>query len=154
MPTQRSPVMRLPALLLIVIAAAGAWGQEGDRPPQEAPPGAVNDPVPYERSEFPEWAHALRRAEVTAIGSLPLTLFGVRLVYDFARYAAHGFAASGSPPATPSDVRPFPFGPIGGGDLTDMEELGIVIGAVALSLTIALIDADLQRTRPPAARDR
>ncbi len=146
MPGRRSPARGLLALLLIGAAAGGAWGQDGDRPAQEAPAGALNDPVPYERSEFPEWAHALRRAEVTAIGSLPLTLFGVRMVYGFARYAAHGFEA---------DVRPFPFGPIGGGpELTNEEMLGIVIGAAALSVTIALIDADLQRTKPPAARDR
>jgi len=137
---------RLLALLLVGAAAGGAWGQDGDRPAQESPAGALNDPVPYERSEFPEWAHALRRAEVTAIGSLPLTMFGVRMVYGFARYAAHGFEA---------DVRPFPFGPIGGGaELTNEEMLGIVIGAAALSVTIALIDADLQRTKPPADRDR
>lgn len=146
MPGRRSPARGLLALLLIGAAAGGAWGQDGDRPAQEAPAGALNDPVPYERSEFPEWAHALRRAEVTAIGSLPLTLFGVRMVYGFARWAAHGFEA---------DVRPFPFGPIGGGpELTNEEMLGIVIGAAALSVTIALIDADLQRTKPPAARDR
>lgn len=152
----RSP-MRWPrslALALALIVAAGAWGQEGGGPQAEAPAGAVLEPAPYERSEFPEWAHALRRAEVVAIGSLPLTLFGVQLVYGFARYAAHGFQDSGSSPATPADVpAPFPFGPIGGGDLTDTEEIGIIIGAVALSLTIALIDADLQRNRPPA-RDR
>lgn len=145
MPVRRSPACGLLALLLIGAAAGGAWGQDGDRPTPEAPAGALNDPVPYERSEFPEWAHALRRAEVTAIGSLPLTLFGVRMVYDFARWAAYGF----------EDMAPFPFRPIGGGaEPTDTEMLGIVIGAAALSVTIALIDADLQRTKPPAARDR
>lgn len=145
-PMRRSPAHGWLALLLIGAAAGGAWGQAGDRPAPEAPAGALNDPVPYERSEFPEWAHALRRAEVIAIGSLPLTLFGVRMVYGYARWAAHGFA---------DDMPPFPFGPIGGGaGLNETEELGIVIGAAALSVTIALIDADLQRTRPPAARDR
>ena len=144
-PLRRSPARGWLALLLIGAIAGGAWGQDGDRPAPEAPAGAVNDPVPYERSEFPEWAHALRRAEVIAIGSLPLTLFGVRMVYGYARWAAHGF----------EDMPPFPFGPIGGdAGLNETEELGIVIGAAALSVTIALIDADLQRTKPPAARDR
>lgn len=152
-PLRRSAAAGLLALALIGAAAGGAHGQQGGAP-AEAPEGAPGEPVPYERSEFPEWAHALRRAEVTAIGSLPLTLFGVRLIYGFARYAAHGFASAGSPEATPRDVRPFPFGPIGGSGLTDTEEIGIIIGAVALSLTIALIDADLQRDRPPAAPDR
>lgn len=156
-PLRRSPAAGLLALVLIGAAAGGAHGQEGGAPAGEAPPaGAVTDPVPYERSEFPEWAHALRRAEVVALGALPITLIGVRLVYGFARYAAHGFTAdgAGSPPATWPDVRPFPFGPIGGSDLTDTEEIGLIIGAVALAVTIALIDADLQRDRPPAAPDR
>ena len=153
-PLRRSAAVGLLALTVIGAAAGGAHGQQGGAPAAEAPEGAPGEPVPYERSEFPEWAHALRRAEVTAIGSLPLTLFGVRLIYGFARYAAHGFASAGSEPATWPDVRPFPFGPIGGSGLTDTEEIGIIIGAVALSLTIALIDADLQRDRPVVAPDR
>ena len=102
-------------------------------------PSTPAEPVPYERSEFPDWAHVLRRAEVTAIGSLPFTLFGVRVLYDYARYAAHGFSA---------DVRPFPFRPIGGGTaLSDTEMFGIVIGAAALSITIAVIDAKVRGGR-------
>ncbi len=129
---------RLAAALLIGAVAGAAWGQE----PAGAGEGAAAllEPVPYERSEFPDWAHALRRAEVVAIGSLPLTLFGVRLLYDYTRYVAHGFA---------EEVRPFPFRPIGGGaTLTESEMLGIVIGAAALSVVIALIDADMRAAAP------
>lgn len=132
---------RVIAALLIGAAAGAAWCQEsagadGDRA------AALLEPVPYEHSEFPDWAHALRRAEVVAIGSLPLTLFGVRLLYDYTRYIAHGFAP---------EVRPFPFRPIGGGAaLTETEMLGIVIGAAALSVAIALIDADMRVVAPPA----
>ena len=136
---------RLMALLLIVVVAVGAWGQQGGGSEVEST-GALSEPVPYERSEFPEWAHALRRAEVVAIGSLPLTLFGVRLLYDFTRYTAHGFAP---------EVRPFPFRPIGGGaGLTETEMLGIVIGAAALSVAIALIDADMHRIEREDVPDR
>lgn len=142
---------RLIAALLIGAVAVGAWGQEragadqGDGADAGAA-GALGEPVPYERSEFPEWAHALRRAEVMAIGSLPLTLFGVRLLYDFTRYAAHGFAP---------EVRPFPFRPIGGGPtLTETEMLGIVIGAAALSVAIALIDADMRLVAPNDRQER
>lgn len=134
---------RLVAALLIGAVAGAAWGQE--------PAGAGNEraapllePVPYERSEFPDWAHALRRAEVVAIGSLPLTLFGVRLLYDYTRYVAHGFA---------EEVRPFPFGPIGGATLTETEMLGIVVGAAALSVVIALIDADMRVIAPGDRRE-
>ena len=125
--------MAVVALLLLLAGAAGALA-EGTAEP--AAPGELAEPVPYESSEFPQWALTLRRAEVTAIGSLPLTLFGVRVLYDYARYAAHGFAA---------DVRPFPFRPIGGGAaLTDTEVLGIVIGAAVLSVAVAVIDAELR----------
>ena len=134
---------RLIAALLLGAAAGAACGQQPAGAGEGDGTGALLEPVPYERSEFPEWAHALRRAEVVAIGSLPLTLFGVRLLYDFTRYAAHGFAP---------EVRPFPFQPIGGGPaLTETDMLGIVIGAAALSVAIALIDADM---RVAAANDR
>ncbi|CAI8045143.1 Uncharacterized RNA pseudouridine synthase Cpar_0723 [Geodia barretti] len=73
-------------------------------------------------------------------------MFGVRLLYDFTRYAAHGFAP---------EVRPFPLRPIGGGaGLTETEMLGIVIGAAALSVAIALIDADMHRIEREDVPDR
>ncbi len=31
------------------------------------------DPVPYKKEEFPQWAHDLRRFEVIAFGAFPLT---------------------------------------------------------------------------------
>ena len=135
---RRPPVSRLIAALLIGAVAGTAWGQESAGADGDG--AAALEPVPYERSEFPDWAHALRRAEVVAIGSLPLTLFGVRLLYDFTRYVAYGFAP---------EVRPFPLRPIGGGPaLTETEMLGIVIGAAALSIAIALIDADMRAVAP------
>ena len=138
---RRPAASRLIAALLIGAVAGAAWGQQPAGAGEGEGAEALLEPVPYERSEFPEWAHALRRAEVVAIGSLPLTLFGVRLLYDFTRYAAHGFAP---------EVQPFQ--PIGGGAaLTETEMLGIVIGAAALSVAIALIDADM---RVVAANDR
>jgi hypothetical protein len=138
------PLMtRLLASLLIGAVAGAAWGQESAGADGDGT--ALLEPVPYERSEFPDWAHALRRAEVVAIGSLPLTLFGVRLLYDFTRYFAYGFAP---------EVRPFPFRPIGGGPaLTETEMLGIVIGAAALSVVIALIDADMRVIAPGDRRE-
>ena len=138
-PAMSRPAMRRVVAALLVGAVAGAaWGQEPAGAGDEG--AALLEPVPYERSEFPDWAHALRRAEVVAIGSLPLTLFGVRLLYDYTRYVAHGFA---------EEVRPFPFRPIGGGaTLTETEMLGIVIGAAALSVAIALIDADMRAAAP------
>ena len=133
--------------VLIVFLAVSSWaegtakraGESTSLPARSGVPSIGSEPVPYERSEFPEWAHALRRAEVTAIGSLPITLFSVRVLYDYMRYAVHGFDA---------DVRPFPFRPIGSSNAhTDTEVFGIILGAVSLSVVIALIDADLYRAK-------
>lgn len=142
---KRRAASRMIAALLSAAVAGAAWGQQPEGADDGDGAGALLEPVPYERSEFPEWAHALRRAEVVAIGSLPLTLFGVRLLYDFTRYAAHGFA---------SEVRPFPLRPIGSGPtLTETEILGIIIGAAALSVAIALMDADLRVVAPGDRQD-
>lgn len=126
--------------LFLVASVATTWGEENSGTDEIAGAELRGDPVPYEPSEFPEWAHKLRRAEVVAIGSLPLTIVGVRLLYGFARYAAHGFAP---------EVAPVSFGRSSGVQmLSGTERLGIVIGAAALSVVIALIDADMRKTVP------
>lgn len=113
----------------LVAAAATAHARGASEP---------GEPVPFERSEFPEWAHALRRAEVTAIGAIPLALVLVRTTYDYTRFVARGF---------PAALRPWPFRPIGAEvQHTREENVGILVGAAALATAIALIDrAMLQR---------
>ena len=138
---------RVISFVLLVALAASSWAGETAKREEESAAlpsrssmlAIGSEPMPYERSEFPGWAHTLRRAEVTAIGSLPLTLFSVRVLYDYMRYVAHGFD---------TDVRPFPFRPIGDGAAhIDSEVFGIILGAVSLSIVIALIDADLYRAK-------
>jgi len=40
------------------------------------------DPVPYEKEEFPTWARDLRRSEVLYLGALPLVYMLTNLAYD------------------------------------------------------------------------
>ncbi len=51
-------------------------------PGQVKPPEAPITPEEYEPEEFPLWAQDVRRFEVIAFGSFPLTYFLSSLVYD------------------------------------------------------------------------
>ena len=90
---------------------------------------------------IPRLAKALRRARWWR--SFPALTVRVRLLYDYTRYVARGFA--------PECVVPFR-ADRGGPALTETEMLGIVIGAAALSVAIALIDADMRVVAPADRR--
>ncbi|GAB1484483.1 hypothetical protein MASR2M78_33010 [Treponema sp.] len=66
------------ALSLFVVFPSGA--QTTDRTVTQA------GPEPYDMSEFPAWAHSLRRSEIVAFGSLPFTVFFSTFVMDSYRY--------------------------------------------------------------------
>lgn len=121
-------------LLLIAVLAPGiAHGQEEEE----------NTPVPYEEDEFAEWLHSIRRFEIVAIGSFPLTYLLTLIVYDFVKftiesvnigqinalYAPLFFAPSNKPPAT------------------QMETVGIVLATVGVSIAVAIIDLIIQEYR-------
>lgn len=70
-------------LLLSTLAPMTAYGQNesGDGTEEE-----VNTPVPYEEDEFPQWLWSLRRFEIIAIGSFPLTYLLTLIVYDLVKF--------------------------------------------------------------------
>lgn len=94
---------RLLGVLLLLCTAALMLPAQ-----QQSGPG----PEPYEPGEFPQWARTLRRGEIVALGSFPITLFATRLLYGLgkfivksihagaidARYAPLFFATPGAPP--------------------------------------------------------
>ncbi len=88
-------------------------------------------PVPYEREEFPEWAHDLRRAEIIFIGSFPITFLFSSLGYDVIRFAANGFSREYAPALlnNPTTV-----------PLSSGERLGVVLTSLGISAVIALVD--------------
>ncbi len=93
-------------------------------PAQQLPPPDPLMPEEYDPEEFPMWAHDLRRYEVIAIGSYPITFFATSLVYDFSVYASNGFDPSYSM-----------------GSQRDSQDIGIIVGsAAAVSLIIATVD--------------
>jgi hypothetical protein len=93
-------------------------------PAQQLPPPDPLMPEEYDPEEFPMWAHDLRRYEVIAIGSYPITFFATSLIYDFSVFAANDFNPSYSM-----------------GSQRDSQDIGIIVGsAAAVSLIIATVD--------------
>jgi hypothetical protein len=93
-------------------------------PAQQLPPPDPLMPEEYDPEEFPMWAHDLRRYEVIAIGSYPITFFATSLIYDFSVFASSGFDPSYSM-----------------GSQRDSQDIGIIVGsAAAVSLIIATVD--------------
>lgn len=119
----------LAGCLLVVLAGTG-WTQEDSG--RTVAPNAE----PYEEGEFPQWARSLRRAEVIGLGTLPITLLASRILYGIGRFAVvsiaqGGFAVGYLPPVVaPPNAVP----------LSREDNVRIVIGAVTLSSTVALID--------------
>ncbi len=81
-------------------------------------------PEEYDPEEFPMWAHDLRRYEVIAVGSYPVTFFATSLIYDFSIYASNSFDPSYSM-----------------GSQRSGQDIGIIMGTAAVtSLIIATVD--------------
>lgn len=104
-------------------------------------PADNRTPAPYTPEEFPGWALDLRRGEIIAIGSFPISLLASRLLYDVVRFGYQS-ARSGR---FNQDYAPWFFAPPDAPALTDGERVGILFGAVGISLTIALVDFWLGR---------
>lgn len=125
---------RLASIALLVLIAAGAWAQDAGPEPAERP--AVPDAEPYAPEEFPDWSRSLRRAEIVALGSLPISLLTTRLVYGLVRFAGQSISSGtlGSPSvpgiSPASDAAP----------LDRRENLRLIGGAVWISLMIAVAD--------------
>ena len=91
---------------------------------QQLPPPEPLMPEEYDPDEFPLWAHDLRRYEVVAVGTYPITFFATSLIYDFSMYAA-------------SDFNPV----YSMGSQRDGRDIAIIVGTAAcVSLIIATVD--------------
>ena len=122
-------------IVFVAMTTAGAFCQPTDISQADAAPSdeeaAETPPV-----ETPQWARNLRRAEIVATGSFPLTLLAARLTYSLLRFAVHGI----QDPSTAMAYAPWFLAPPGSPELEFTEKLGIVAGAASLSSLIALID--------------
>jgi hypothetical protein len=88
-------------------------------------------PAPYEKEEFPEWMHVVRRAEIVLIGSIPITLFFSKMGYQLVRYGINDFNP---------DYLPELFGNHNPIPLTEKEKRGILISTIIASGVVALTD--------------
>ena len=96
---------------------------------------AQQEPEPYDPEEFPKWLRDLRRGEIIAIGSFPITFVFANLTYGLIRFGLNGWDNSYSPIGNPDRV---PY--------TNTETLGVITAAVGLAVTVALIDFARGRT--------
>lgn len=125
---------RLIALVLVVAPVLSAGMQVSAQSTSDRP--TIPEAEPYEQEEFPQWALDLRRAEIVAFGSLPISLLASRLLYALARFTYKSielgtFARAYLPPSIgPPDVVPL------GRD----ESAWVVVGAISISSIIAVID--------------
>jgi hypothetical protein len=82
-------------------------------------------------SEFPLWAHDLRRGEIIAFGTFPFTMFFSTMTMDSIRYFNNN-----------SDERyaPWPFKGPGAIEMSREEREKTFVAAILASVTIAVID--------------
>ena len=116
-------------VILLLAASFAAVAQESDTI-------TVDDARPYDQEEFPRWARDLRRAEIVATGTLPLTLLASRLLYGLGRFAYFSIAGGALDP----NYLPPLFAPPGAEPYTRTDNLWIIAGSVSLSGAIAFID--------------
>ena len=117
--------MRSCVLLLValsVFATPLAWSQE--------------EPEPYDPEEFPQWLRDLRRGEIIAVGSFPITFVFANLTYGLIRFGVNGWDNSYSPVGNTNQV---PYDQI--------ETVGVITAAAGLAITVAVIDYFRGRSR-------
>ena len=126
--------VRSVGLVLLLCTFAQLLPAQTLQPPPE-------EPDPYTEDEFPQWALDLRRAEIVATGTLPLTLLASRLLYGLGRFAVKSIQAR----TIDTAYAPGIFSSPGAVPLARGEKLIILGAAGALSVIIALIDLRLGR---------
>jgi len=100
-------------------------------------------PQPYSPDEFQGWMKDLWRAEIILVGSFPITLFMTLESYDLYRYFDTGFNAT---------YAPWPFNTGSALNLTAQDQTFIIVSAVSLSLTVAVIDFMIGRWNATSQR--
>jgi hypothetical protein len=124
----RVPDFEKPALVLLADSAAGNNSGGSlmlNNSPSSMPPASF-------------WLKDLRRAEIVAFGSLPLTIFWTSFVMDMYRCAVHGWD---------NRYAPWPFKGAGAVAMDGAEVKMMFTFAISSSLAIALIDHIIVRVK-------
>lgn len=117
---------------------AASSGQPSTSQPSSS---GAPQPVPYSPDEFPLWLRQVRRAEVITIGAFPIALLVSSLGYQTVRYAQHGYSRDYSPSLFGNSAQP----------LSNQEKIGILLGAVGLSASVALADFIVGKLTQPSS---
>lgn len=88
-------------------------------------------PEPYQKDEFPEILHDIRRAEIITLGSMPFITFSATLGYSFGKYASHNFDSS---------YFVNPFSSTDENSFSTDEQIGILLTSLGISAGIGLTD--------------
>jgi hypothetical protein len=85
----------------------------------------------FDRTEFPQWAQDLRRADIVAFGAFPFAHFLAETIMDTYRWASHD-----------QDTRyaPWPFKPAGAVTLTKDERVTVIWAAAITAVAVAVAD--------------
>lgn len=85
------------ALLFCILSFASVLSGAQDGTSAKEGASKATTPEPYKRSEFPEWALDLRRAEAVAFGSLPFTVFFAQTIIETYRCSQHDWDRAYAP---------------------------------------------------------
>jgi len=126
---KRSLVLFLAVALVLLSGERLSAQSSSDR-------ASIPEAAPYEDDEFPQWALDLRRAEIVALGSLPISLLASRLLYAVARFAYKSIELG----TAATLYLPPSIAPPGAVPLSREESAWVVVGALSISSIIAVID--------------
>lgn len=127
------------AALFALWATCMISAQETPTPDEQSPGTPATDDT--DQWEPAPWLKNLRRGEIVATGSFPLTLLASRLTYSLVRFSVKSIQAG----QIDMNYAPWFLAPPGAPELEFVEKLGILSGAVGLSTLIAI--ADFRRGR-------
>jgi hypothetical protein len=88
--------------------------------------------------EFPQWSRDLRRGEIIAFGTIPFSWLIATVAVDLSRTIAH----DGS-----RQYWPWPLKPAGAPSMTDKEFISTIGIAVGISVTAAIVDHIIIRSK-------
>lgn len=137
----RTLIVGIIAAILLAVPVGATRAQDGDDSDTETEEDLLDTPLPYDPAEFPAWSRDLRRAEIVALGSFPITMILSGLTYQLGRFAYHSVQAG----APDSDYAPWFFSTSTGERYDSNERIGLIISAASLSVGVAVLDYVLGR---------
>ena len=108
-----------------------------------APATATLQPAPYQPDEFPQWTKDLRRGEIITVGVFPFAYLVTNAAYDLGRFLF--MTAAGNSDA--NNYAPWFFAPPTKPQLSQGEIVGILVGSIAVSALVAVLDYAIGKSR-------